>query len=69
MRRCTVDQAQRPGVQTHLAVPLQAAPQPPVLDPVEPHGVAAHRFVIAQRDPGVLDRVPLVPLPPRAACP
>ena len=58
--------AQHPGVQADLAVPLQAAPQPPGADPVEPHRVPAHRLVIAQRNPVVLHRVPLVPLPPRA---
>lgn len=52
-----------PTLQCHR----EAAAQPLGADPVEPHRVAAHRFVIAQGDPGVLHRVPLVPMPPRAS--
>jgi hypothetical protein len=58
--------AQHCGVQADLGVPLQAASQPRRADPVEPHRVPAHRFVIAQGDPSVLGGVPLVQLPPGA---
>ena len=61
--------AQRSRLQPDLAVPLQAAPQPPDADPVEPHRVAAHRFVIAQGDPSVLDRVPPVQAATTGRCP
>ena len=47
-------------------MPLEAAPQPRRADPVEPDREPAHRLVLAQRDPGVFHRVPLIQLPPRA---
>jgi hypothetical protein len=50
--------AQQPGFQRDLAVPLRGPAQPPGRDPVEVEGVAALRLVQADRDAGVLDRVP-----------
>ena len=50
--------AQQPGLQRDLAVPLHGPAQPPGRDPVEMEGVAALRLVQADRDAGILDRVP-----------
>jgi hypothetical protein len=50
--------AQQPGFQRDLAVPLRGPAQPPGRDPVEVHGLAALRLVQANRDAGILDRVP-----------
>ncbi len=50
--------AQQPGFQRDLAVPLRGPAQPPGRDPVEVDGVASLRLVQADRDAGILDRVP-----------
>jgi hypothetical protein len=56
---------QRAGLQTHLAVPLNAPTQPSGPDPVEVTRQAPTRFVRPLRDAGVDGRVPDLPQPPR----